>query len=97
MSTKLELDEDIALFTPKMYKVYLLNDDYTSMDFVVDILMSIFHKSYEEAEKIMLEIHNNNQGLCGVYSLEIAETKVIQVRKKARDASFPLKAVMEEA
>lgn len=97
MSTKLELDHDLELLHPKEYKVYLLNDDYTSMDFVVDVLMTIFHKSHEEAEKIMLDIHQNDQGLCGVYSLEIAETKVIQVRKKARDANFPLKAVMEEA
>lgn len=97
MSTKLELDHDLELLHPKEYKVYLLNDDYTSMDFVVDVLMTIFHKTHEEAEKIMLDIHQNDQGLCGVYSLEIAETKVIQVRKKARDANFPLKAVMEEA
>ena len=97
MSTKLELDHDLELLHPKEYKVYLLNDDYTPMDFVINILMSIFHKSYEEAEKIMLDVHKNNQGLCGVYSLEIAETKVIQVRKKARESSYPLKAVMEEA
>lgn len=97
MSTQLELDHDLELLHPKEYKVYLLNDDYTTMDFVVDVLMTIFHKSHEEAEKIMLDIHQNNQGLCGVYSLEIAETKVIQVRKRARDANFPLKAVMEEA
>jgi len=97
MSTQLDLDHDLELLHPKEYKVYLLNDDYTSMDFVVDILMTVFHKSHEEAQKVMLDIHQNNQGLCGVYSLEIAETKVIQVRKKARDANFPLKAVMEEA
>jgi ATP-dependent Clp protease adaptor protein ClpS len=91
-----ELDNEIKLQFPKKYKVYLLNDDYTSMDFVIDILMSIFHKSYEEAEKIMLEIHKKERGLCGVYSYEIAETKVIQVIKRAKDHGFPLKATMEE-
>ena len=91
-----ELKEDIKVKHPKKYKVFLLNDDYTSMDFVVDILISIFHKSYEEAESIMLEIHKKDKGLCGVYSHEIAQTKVMQVLTKAKDASFPLKAIMEE-
>jgi len=94
--TDLELIEEIALKYPKKYKVYLLNDDYTSMDFVVDILMSIFHKSYEESEAIMLEVHKNDKGLCGVYTHEIAETKVMQVHKKDRDNDFPLKSIMEE-
>ena len=94
--TDLELIEEIALKYPKKYKVYLLNDDYTSMDFVVDILMSIFHKSYEESEAIMLEVHKKERGLCGVYTHEIAQTKVMQVHKKARDSGFPLKSTMEE-
>jgi ATP-dependent Clp protease adaptor protein ClpS len=79
-----------------MYKVYLLNDDYTSMDFVIDVLMTIFHKSYHDAERIMLEIHQKERGLCGVYSFEIAETKVMQVSKLAREQGFPLKCTMEE-
>ncbi len=91
-----ELEEVLELDHPKKYKVYLLNDDYTTMDFVVDILMRIFHKSYEEAERIMLEIHKKDKGLCGVYTYEIAETKVAQVHKRARDNGFPLKAYMEE-
>jgi len=94
--TEYELHEDISLKFPKKYKVYLLNDDYTSMDFVVDILMSIFHKSYEQAESIMLEIHKNERGLCGVYTHEIAETKVMQVTRRAKESGFPLKATMEE-
>ncbi len=94
--TNLELLEDIELKYPKKYKVYLLNDDYTSMDFVIDILMSIFHKTYNQAESIMLEIHKKDKGLCGVYTYEIAETKVMQVHKRARDNSFPLKATLEE-
>ncbi|WP_345981088.1 ATP-dependent Clp protease adaptor ClpS [Sulfurimonas sp. HSL3-2] len=81
---------------PKRYKVLLLNDDYTSMDFVIDILMNVFHKSYQQAEVIMLEIHRTERGLCGVYSYEIAETKVMQVHKLAREQGFPLKATMEE-
>ena len=90
-----ELLDSLALKHPKKYKVYILNDDYTSMDFVVDILMSIFHKSYEQAEKIMLEVHKQDRGLCGVYTYEIAETKVMQVSKKAKINGFPLKAIME--
>ena len=91
-----ELADEVMIKHPKKYKVYILNDDYTSMDFVVDILMSIFHKSYEQAENIMLEVHKKDRGLCGVYTYEIAETKVMQVIKKAKDNGFPLKATMEE-
>jgi len=95
-NTHLEIDEDTALKYPKKYKVFLLNDDYTSMDFVVDILMSIFHKNYEQAQNIMLEVHKNDRGLCGIYTYEIAETKIIQVKRKAKGSGFPLKATMEE-
>ena len=99
MSTKQEheLESELSLMEPRQYKVLLLNDDYTSMDFVVEILMNIFHKSYREAEAIMLEIHRKEKGLCGVYTYEIAETKVMQVRKLAREQGYPLKATMEEA
>jgi ATP-dependent Clp protease adaptor protein ClpS len=90
------LEDDLELSFPKQYKVYLLNDDYTTMDFVVDILIRIFHKTYEEAERIMLEIHKKDKGLCGVYPYEIAETKVAQVHRSARENGFPLKAYMEE-
>jgi ATP-dependent Clp protease adaptor protein ClpS len=92
----LEQDTLLELDTPKKYKVYLLNDDYTTMDFVVDILMKIFHKNYQQAEKIMLDIHKQGQGLCGVYTYEIAETKVMQVHQLARNNGYPLKATMEE-
>ncbi len=96
ISREFELLEETALKYPKKYKVYLLNDDYTSMDFVVDILITIFHKSYEDAERVMLDIHKRNRGLCGVYTHEIAETKVMQVIKRAKSSGFPLKAIMEE-
>lgn len=98
MATNLEheLLNEISLKHPKKYKVYILNDDYTSMEFVIDILMNVFHKSYDQAESIMLEVHKKERGLCGVYSHEIAETKVMQVSKKAKENGFPLKATMEE-
>ncbi|MGE4418196.1 MAG: ATP-dependent Clp protease adapter ClpS [Sulfurimonas sp.] len=95
-NTEIETINEVSLKYPKKYKVLLLNDDYTVMDFVVDILMSIFHKNLQEAEAIMLEIHKKDRGLCGVYTHEIAETKVMQVHKKARESGFPLRAEMEE-
>jgi ATP-dependent Clp protease adaptor protein ClpS len=91
-----ELSEDVDLKKPKMYKVMLLNDDYTSMEFVVTTLMNIFHKSEEDAYAITMRIHNNGSGLCGVYTHEIAETKVAQVLNSAKKSKFPLRAVMEE-
>lgn len=98
MSTqhKEQLESELLVEFPKKYKVYLLNDDYTSMDFVVEILTNIFHKNQEEAQRIMLEVHNNQKGLCGIYTYEIAETKVAQVATKAKENGFPLKATMEE-
>jgi len=97
VSTKTEEIVEQLLATPKEYKVLLLNDDYSTMDFVVDVLMTIFHKTHKQSEDIMLEVHKKGKGLCGVYSYEIAETKVAQVHKKARDKGFPLKAVIEES
>ena len=98
MNTRTDYEEssELSLMLPKRYKVLLLNDDYTSMDFVIDILMNVFHKNYQESEAIMLEIHKKDKALCGVYSYEIAETKVMQVHKLAREQGFPLKATMEE-
>ncbi len=95
-NTDLETITEISLKYPKKYKVLILNDDYTSMDFVIDVLMSIFHKSFQEAEAIMLEVHKKDKGVCGVYTHEIAQTKVMQVHKKARESGFPLRAEMEE-
>jgi len=81
---------------PSMFKVYLLNDDYTPMDFVVQVLEIFFNKSREEATKIMLEVHKSGSGLCGVYTFEIAETKVAQVMGAARQAQHPLQCIMEK-
>lgn len=94
--TEHELLDKVSLKYPKKYMVFILNDDYTSMEFVIDVLMSIFHKPFKEAEAIMMEVHKKDKGLCGVYTYEIAETKVMQVKKKARDNGYPLKAIMEE-
>ena len=91
-----ELDSDIDIVEPKKYKVILLNDDYSTMDFVIEVLTTIFRKSVDEATKIMLNIHNNGREICGIYTHEIASTKVAQVKTAARKSGFPLKAIMEE-
>ncbi|RLA80438.1 MAG: ATP-dependent Clp protease adaptor ClpS [Epsilonproteobacteria bacterium] len=91
-----ELDIDVELEEPKKYKVLLLNDDYSTMDFVIDVLVKIFRKSSTESENIMLNIHNNGKAVCGIYSHEIASTKVAQVKHNAKNSGFPLKAILEE-
>lgn len=93
---EIELDDDIDLQEPKKYKVFLLNDDFSTMDFVIDVLVRVFRKSVDEASVIMLNIHNNGKDLCGTYTYEIASTKVAQVKSMAREKGFPLKAIMEE-
>src|SRR5579884_1364047 len=80
---------------PELYKVLLLNDDYTTMDFVVEVLESVFNKAPAEAYRIMMAVHTQGQGLCGVYPHEVAETKVAAVIDLARGAGFPLRASME--
>jgi ATP-dependent Clp protease adaptor protein ClpS len=82
---------------PTLFKVVLLNDDYTTMDFVVSVLEEIFQKSPAEAYQIMMHVHVNGRGIAGVYPWEVAETKAEQVVVRARDAGYPLKAVTEEA
>ena len=80
---------------PELYKVFLLNDDYTTMDFVVEVLEGIFNKAPAEAYRIMRAVHTQGKGLCGVYPFDIAETKVQTVIDRAREQGFPLKATME--
>ena len=82
---------------PSLYRVLLLNDDYTPMEFVVEILKVVFHKQHAEATKIMLHVHQNGMGVAGVFPYEIAETKVRTVDELARQSEFPLKCVMEKA
>ncbi len=81
---------------PSKYKVILLNDDYTTMEFVIEILRRFFNKPYDEAMKIMYLVHEKGRGVCGVYPFEIAETKVSQVKHVAKDNGFPLRIIMEE-
>lgn len=82
---------------PTLYKVVLLNDDYSTMDFVVHVLETVFQKSPAEAYRIMMAVHLNGQGLAGIYPWEIADTKVATVASLARDAGYPLRATLEEA
>lgn len=82
---------------PPDYSVFLLNDDYTTMDFVVYVLEKVFHKSPVEATQIMLHVHKKGKGLAGVYTRDIAETKVDKVHGLAQEHEFPLRCAMEKA
>lgn len=88
---------DSQLDEPKMYRVILHNDHYTTMDFVIAVLMKIFHKSAAEATKIMLDVHKKGKGLCGIYTYDIAVTKIAQVHNMAKEQEFPLKCSCEDA
>ena len=97
-----ELEEDVVsevrddIDEPSMFKVLLHNDDYTTMEFVVEILMLVFKKSPEDAVRIMLNVHHKGIGICGVYTFEVSETKVNTVHTLARQYGFPLKCTMEK-
>ncbi len=91
-----ELEVELEIAEPQMFRVLLHNDDYTSMDFVVEVLTGIFHKTSEEAVQIMLQIHEKERAVCGVYSFEIAQTKAEQVKQLAKKNEFPLLATIEE-
>ena len=97
-----ELEEDVIsevredIDEPSMYKVLLHNDDYTTMEFVVEILILVFKKSPEDAVRIMLNVHHKGIGMCGVYTFEVSETKVKTVKALARQHGFPLKCTMEK-
>jgi ATP-dependent Clp protease adaptor protein ClpS len=80
---------------PELYQVILLNDDYTTMDFVVEVLETVFFKRPAEAHRIMLLVHTQGRGVCGIYPYEIAETKVEAVESLARQHDFPLQATLE--
>lgn len=82
---------------PPLYKVFLLNDDYTPMDFVVHILEAFFSMDRENATRIMLEVHTRGKGICGIYTHEIAETKVSLVNSYSRENQHPLLCEMEKA
>ena len=93
--TDVSTDQDIT--EPKMYKVLLHNDNYTTMEFVVHVLMHVFRKPIEEATRIMLNVHERGIGVCGHYTFEVAETKVDTVTRMARENGHPLKCTMEKA
>ena len=90
------VDSKTELEEPRMFRVILHNDHYTTMDFVVEVLTRIFHKPAAEATRIMLDVHKKGIGIVGVYTLDIAATKVAQVNILARERQFPLKCSYEE-
>ena len=92
------VEEDVLteLSPPSMYQVVLNNDDYTPMDFVVEVLEVFFNKNEQEATDIMLTIHHQGKGICGTYPFDIAETKVLQVNQFSRDNEHPLLCTLEK-
>ena len=100
--TKEESDVAVAKKTalkvepPKMYQVILLNDDYTTMEFVIHVLQKFFGKTYDQAHAIMLLVHHEGRGVCGIYTHEVAESKASKVNKYSRNKGHPLKCVIEE-
>jgi len=88
--------QEEELKEPEEYRVILLNDDFTTMEFVVSVVMSVFHKSLIEATKIMLDVHKKGRGTVGVYTFDIAVTKINRVHDMARERGFPLKCTMEQ-
>ena len=88
--------ERVVAKVPSLYKVLLLNDDYTPMEFVVEVLKSQFNKDHQQATEVMLAVHHAGKGVCGVYPLEIAETKAGAVVDAARKAGYPLQCVTEK-
>ena len=99
MATKLKntaLLERSQTKPPKLYKVMLLNDDYTTMEFVIEVLQTIFGMNHERATQVMLKVHNEGSAVCGIYPKDVAETKVAQVVAFARQHEHPLRCVTEE-
>lgn len=94
---ELKLQPEEKVSEPKMYRVIMHNDHYTTMDFVVEVIMKVFNKPAAEATKIMLDIHKKGIGICGVYTYDIAVTKISEVHSMAKKRQFPLKCSYEEA
>ncbi len=90
------VSDDVEVREPRRLRVLLHNDDYTTMEFVIAVLREIFRKSAEQATRIMLAIHEKGLGECGVYTMEVAETKVAQVHDRAKREGFPLRCSVEE-
>jgi len=96
-STKTLIKPDHRTKTPSLYKVVILNDDFTPQDYVVHILEKFFRKTKEEATVLMLQVHRKGMGIAGVFTLEIAETKAAQVNEYSKSHQYPLKCVVERA
>ena len=90
------LEKEPEVKEPPLYQVILLNDDYTPMEFVVDVIQKVFKKSHDEATKIMLQIHTEGIGICGIFPLEIAETKMNQVLNLSKESQHPLQCIIEK-
>ncbi len=88
--------EKVEVKEPSLYKVLLVNDDFTPMDFVIHVLQKFFNKSPEDSQRIMLDVHQNGQGLAGIYSFEVAETKVFLTNNLSKQNKYPLKCIMEK-
>ena len=89
------LERELAVEPPPMYSVWLLNDDYTPMEFVVEVLTDYFYKNIEQAEAIMLKVHHEGKAVCGAYPRDVAETNVMRVARHARAHGHPLQCVMD--
>ena len=102
MATRVSLPPDLVVekksakvAPPPMYQVILLNDDYTPMEFVVDVLQRFFGKNQDEATRIMLQVHHEGKGVCGIYPHDIAASRIAQVSRYARSRQHPLQCTME--
>ena len=95
LKERIKSDTHVEVKEPPLYKVLLINDDYTTMEFVVEVLRYVFNKTIEQATRIMLNVHQDGVGVCGIYPYEIAETKVNTVDALSRERGFPLKCTME--
>lgn len=95
LKTKKKTRESSKIKEPPMYRVILLNDHYTAMEFVVLVLQEIFHKNSDEANRIMLSVHHSGSGIAGVFTKEVAETKVALVTQVSRDNGYPLRCTLE--
>jgi len=95
MATQLEKDLVTQIGDPKKFAVFMLNDHYTTWDFCIRVITSVFHKNVQEADAITYEIHTKGRGLCGIYVYEVAETKASIVKQRAREEGFPMRCLVE--
>jgi ATP-dependent Clp protease adaptor protein ClpS len=96
-NTQILTEQDISIRMPSMYAVIMYNDDVTTMEFVVDLLIKVFHKSAIEASNVMMDIHQHGQGIAGIYTYDIAVTKKAQADQLSAEKSFPLRLSVQEA